>query len=126
MNVRQARILLCEDEALVALDLCYQIEDMGHSVIGPCARVAQALELCETAEIDAAILDVRLADGEVFPLAERLQRAGVGIIFHSGHALPEHISANFPDAVLCSKPTSAAHLTQALKALLGEVSTQPG
>jgi CheY-like chemotaxis protein len=68
------RLLLVEDEYLLALYLSEMLEDLGAQVLGPVASVADALELIDKApEIDAAILDVNLAGEAVFPVADRLR-----------------------------------------------------
>ncbi len=93
------------------------VEDHGCDVVGTCATVRGGLELAQGAQIDAAILDVRLKDGDVFPLAEQLKAQGTKIIFHSGHALREEIRETFPEALFCPKPTSAARIVSGLKEL---------
>jgi DNA-binding NarL/FixJ family response regulator len=102
------------------MDLQMIVEDHGCEVVGTCATVRGGLELAEDARIDAAILDVRLKDGDVFPLAERLKADGTRIIFHSGHALREEIREAFPNALFCPKPTSAARIVTGLQELFAE------
>ena len=80
-------VLLVEDELFVALDLQDTIENAGFSVDGPYISVASAMSALGSVLPDCAILDVRLADGEVYPVAEALAAAGIPFIFHSGHAL---------------------------------------
>ena len=77
-------ILIVEDEAILALDLTFVMEDMGASVIGPCHRLRRALEVLGQEQIDGAILDVDLAGEAVFPLADGLARRHVPIVFHTG------------------------------------------
>ena len=54
------RILVAEDETLIALDIAYSVEEAGGTVIGPTARVSEALELLEKHEVTGAILDFNL------------------------------------------------------------------
>jgi len=63
------RILIVEDEALIAMLLEEMLVDRGYTVAGHGASLSAACELARTLEIDAAILDVSLAGGEVFPVA---------------------------------------------------------
>lgn len=80
------RILLVEDEALVAFDLKEQLAAHGLTVLGPVPTLAQALEAVETTAADAAILDVDLARQFVWPAAHVLQRRGVPFVFLTGYA----------------------------------------
>lgn len=101
------RVLILEDEFIVALDLSDMTQDLGFRVDGPYATVADGARALDQVCPDAAILDVQLADGEVFPLADRLMRLGVPIIFHSGHADSIELLARYPDARSASKPCPA-------------------
>ncbi|MEQ9633830.1 MAG: response regulator, partial [Roseovarius sp.] len=64
---------------------------------------------------DVALLDVRLKDGEVFPLADKLVDLGVPIVFHSGHIFEEDVRTRYPGAETCQKPVSAKHLRTTLE-----------
>lgn len=101
------RILIMEDEFIVALDLSDMTQDLGFAVEGPYATVAEGQKAIERIRPDAAILDVQLADGEVFPLADLLMRLGVPIIFHSGHADTNSLLSRYPAARSASKPCTA-------------------
>jgi DNA-binding response OmpR family regulator len=57
------RILVVEDEALIALVLVEILAEGGHEVVGPAATMEQALALCEDAPPQLALLDIALADG---------------------------------------------------------------
>ena len=72
----------------------------------------------------AAVLDVRLRDGDVFPVAERLDRAGVPLIFHSGHLIEDEVVARFPGAMHCPKPTDARTLMKALTLAASEAASE--
>jgi len=114
---RRPRVLIMEDEFIVALDLSDMAEDLGFCVDGPFATVSEGTEAIARNRPDAAILDVQLADGEVFPLADVLNRLGVPIIFHSGHADNGRLLARYPDASSAGKPCPAeliaGHLVRA-------------
>lgn len=96
-------VLLCEDEPIVALDLKLMIEEAGFRVAGPHARITAALADLDTALV-AAVLDVRLKDGDVFPVADALTARSVPLIFHSAHVIEDDIAARFPGARYCPKP----------------------
>lgn len=97
-------ILIVEDEPIVAQDLAYIMEDLGHSVVGPCRSVAEATKLVQGALPDLAFLDVNLADGPVFPLADLLHERGVAIIFCSAHMGASDLTGRYPGALAVSKP----------------------
>ncbi|WP_233192684.1 response regulator [Acidimangrovimonas sediminis] len=115
---RPPGILVVEDEAIVALDLQCILEDMGVSVIGPCPSVASGMSAVEWRKPDAAILDVQLADGEVYALADALHAAQVPLIFHSGHADSAQLSKRYPGARFCPKPSSAHDIESCVAALM--------
>jgi DNA-binding NtrC family response regulator len=107
-------VLVAEDEMIVAFDLCETVEVAGFRAVGPYARVKDACSAIEDSPPSVALLDVRLEDGDVFPLADRLAKAGVPIIFHSAHAEPQFISRRYPDAILCQKPCPPDRLIEVL------------
>ena len=109
-----ARILIVEDEALVALDLEMTLRAAGAETIGPCLRLSRALATIEHEEIDAALLDIRLGRDESYPLADLLHERGVAIVFHSGHADVRHLRARYPGATACPKPCTPATLVRTL------------
>jgi len=80
------RVLIVEDESLVAMLLETMLEDMGCTVFGTAARVADALDMIagETRP-DAALLDVNVAGQTVYPVAEALDRKGVPLVFSTGY-----------------------------------------
>ncbi|HET9510733.1 MAG TPA: response regulator [Sphingomonas sp.] len=110
-------VLLVEDELLIALDLQATIEDAGFAVEGPCMTVEEAQDAIDRCSggLVAALLDVRLADGTVFPAADRLYADGVPIIFHSGHADTSDLRARYPTATICPKPSAPSSLAAALR-----------
>ncbi len=79
------RILVVEDEALAALQLEDMLTDLGCTVIGPAARLRQALDLLERQVIDAAVLDLNVAGELVYPVADRLTDRGIQFLFVTGY-----------------------------------------
>lgn len=80
------RLLLVEDEYLVADGVRRELEALGVSVLGPAPDVATALELLAgDATLDGAILDINLGGEMVYPVAEALQRRGVAFAFWTGY-----------------------------------------
>jgi DNA-binding response OmpR family regulator len=88
------RILVVEDEYLVASLIQNILEDAGCIVSGPIPRLAEAVDAAAVEECDAAVLDVNLGGSRVFPVAEVLSRRHIPFVFVTGygtHSLPgEH------------------------------------
>jgi CheY-like chemotaxis protein len=88
------RILVVEDESLVAMLLETILEDMGAVPVGAISTVDEALEvLADDPLLDAALLDVNVAGKEVFPVAEALKARDIPFVFSTGYGeggLPDH------------------------------------
>ena len=87
------RVLIVEDESLVAMLLETILEDLGCVPVGPVSTVDEGIEKARDAEtLDVALLDVNVAGREVFPVAEILAARGVPVVFSTGYGeagLPE-------------------------------------
>ena len=114
------RVLIVEDEFIIALDLSETVRDLGYKVDGPYADKENAFVAIDRAMPDCAILDVNTADGEVYPLADALADAGVPIIFHSGRVSPAEVLERYPQARACAKPCPPGHLVELLCAATTE------
>lgn len=115
------KVLVVEDEFIIALDLSETVKDLGYELEGPYEAKEDALEAIEDQMPDLAILDVFTADGEVYPLADKLAEAGVPIVFHSGHVPPDEVKALYPDAVACAKPCPPDRLIGAMQEAVAKV-----
>ena len=85
------RILVVEDDFLVATLLAEILESAGWQVVGPVAHLAGALDAAVSEDFDAAVLDVNLGDQTVYPVAEVLDARGVPFVFVTAYgreALP--------------------------------------
>lgn len=88
------RILVVEDETLLAMDIEATLDALGCVVVGPTGKLETAMELANAETLDAAVLDVTIRGGKIFPVAERLLARGVPFVLASGYgdwALPEHL-----------------------------------
>lgn len=113
------RVLVVEDEALLAETLCDLIADAGCEPVGPSATVAVALGLIAETRIDAAILDIRLVSEMSYPVAYALRRRGIPLMFLTSYQqcdLPEELS----DAVLVEKPFSPTLLIGTMRRLMSQ------
>lgn len=97
-------VLVAEDELIIGVDLCDTVAEAGYAVEGPHDRIDAAMLSIQKHRPDVAILDVRLDDGDVFPLAEALIKENVPVIFHSGEVSPEEMRQRYPGTQAISKP----------------------
>ncbi len=104
----------------VALDIQFFLEDEGWDVAGPFATTLETLTYLQDNRPTCAILDVRLADGDVFPVAEKLQAEGVPFVFHSGHADSLQLQERFPAAAFCAKPCLPSVLSDVLNCIVSK------
>jgi CheY-like chemotaxis protein len=79
------RVLLVEDEMMVAMLVEDMLSDFGCHVLGPASRLEEALRLADAGEIDVAILDVNLNGQETYPVADALAAKGVPFVFATGY-----------------------------------------
>ena len=82
-----ARVLVVEDESLVAMLLEDCLAELGYEVAGTVGDVSTALEAVKQGNLDMAVLDVNLGGTMSFPIAEELDARGVPYIFVTGYAL---------------------------------------
>ncbi|MDH2328065.1 response regulator [Cereibacter sp. SYSU M97828] len=113
-------VLLVEDELLVAMEIQDLIEEVGLATEGPYSTVAGANEALGSVQVACAVLDVRLRDGDIFPVADELCARGIPMIFHSGHATPDQITSRYPDAIFFEKPCVPAQIVQTIRQLTGK------
>jgi len=84
------RILVVEDDQLLALQMQAILRSLGFEVLGPAGSLESGMRLAEAGDVDAAVLDVRLDQGQrVFPVAQTLQRRSIPFSFMTGYADPE-------------------------------------
>jgi DNA-binding LytR/AlgR family response regulator len=86
-RLKGCRLLVVEDEYLIAADLTASLELLGVEVIGPAASVEEALSLVENngSRIDGAVLDINLQNERVYPVADVLTARGVPFVFTTGY-----------------------------------------
>lgn len=114
------RVLVVEDEALVAMQVKSDLESAGHVVVGPARTLAQGIELARDNELDFALLDLRLGDDLSTQVAEQLISRGIPFAFSTGYAdrgiLPKHLQT-----IPClAKPYAIGGVCRMVDRLIGE------
>src|SRR3954466_1731127 len=122
MPLSRCNILIVEDQAIIALDLESAVEDANGRVIGPASTVREALKLLHANEVDAAILDANLPDGDVTPVAEALIDRKVPFATNTGVAVPLQLQ-RCPGLLVFRKPTPSSRLIRELAGLLPIIPT---
>ena len=116
--MRQAGILLVEDDALIRMLISDMLEELGHHVVAEAGHLDEAQKLAETTVFDLALLDVNLAGKSITPIAEIIEKRGLPFLFISGYqtdGLPEP----FKKRPLLSKPFMTPKLKAFIEEMLG-------
>jgi CheY-like chemotaxis protein len=111
------RILVVEDEMIAAWVLEQILADLGCEVVGPAARVNEALAMIETEAIDAVLLDVNLNGEKSYPVADALSARGVPFFFSTGYNR-DSMPHGYRDFPMLQKPYEATKLAAILAQLL--------
>ncbi len=111
------RILVVEDEPLLAMLLEESLAELGHEVVGSAATIDQALATIDAVSLEFALLDFTLGDDATSaPVARRLSADGIPFVYLTGHrSLP--LSGDIPVAPLLTKPFTLDQLDEALRAV---------
>jgi DNA-binding response OmpR family regulator len=112
-----ARILVVEDEALIAMDLQALLEEAGYQVLGPANSSEAALAIIDKDAPDVALLDVNLGRSDAFGVATVLVERKTEVIFLTGHTAHKLPQAH-RDLPLVSKPYLPHVLLQAVERAL--------
>jgi DNA-binding NtrC family response regulator len=96
-----ARLLIVEDEYLLAREMADYFENLGAEIVGPVGTVAQALALIASSHIQIAVLDVNLRDERVYPVADVLTLKQIPFVFASGYGseLEPEVYAGAPSII---------------------------
>jgi DNA-binding response OmpR family regulator len=116
-----ARILVVEDEALIAAMVEQWLVEAGCTTIGPVGTVAAAMALLEDQKVDAAILDITLGLDTSFAIADRLTTMGVPFAFSTGHT-DSALLPRYRGSLTLSKPFDF----DALGRVVAELATRRG
>jgi DNA-binding response OmpR family regulator len=111
------RVLIVEDDPIIALDLSRILKSAGMIVVGPAMTVRDAEKLARDNETDAAVLDVRLESGDTIAFARDLRAKGIPFLFQTSD--PRSLDGFEPKPLVLAKPFSPDKLVAAVRNLLG-------
>ncbi len=111
------RVLVVEDETLLAMLMEDMVLELGHKVVGPVEGLGHAMDIARGSQaVDCAILDVNFEGRETYPLADVLAERRIPFIFATGHGR-DGLSERFRDAPLLQKPFQLGELRAAFAGL---------
>ncbi|MEW6257588.1 MAG: response regulator [Pseudomonadota bacterium] len=125
MTVAGKKVLVVEDELLVAMGLEDTLSSLGCVVVGPVTTLEEAMALFASVEADAAILDVNIRGQEIFAAARILAARGVPLIFCSGSVSCGPLPDGFSDMMQLPKPYTDRAVRDAVRALLTGADAAP-
>ncbi len=110
MNAAHNRILIVEDEPLIAMELELLVEELGCKPVGPAQDLQSAQALLADGQFDAAILDIVIGRDTSFAIADELSRQGRPWIFTTGYA-DETLDIRYPAVPVVTKPCPSGQLS---------------
>ncbi len=116
MAERPLRILIVEDEMLVAMNIEDMLLDLGHEVAGIASRLEPALALARDGAFDVAMLDVNLAGDRSFPVADLLIERDIPFLFATGYGA-DGIDEKYRGHPVLQKPFRARDLAALIESL---------
>lgn len=118
-SARKLRVLIVEDEALVAMLIEDMLTDLGHEVAGVAARVEQAQILARESEIDLAMLDLNLSGQRTDSVAHVLAARGIPFVFATGYGAAGVEDDIWRDVPVLQKPFQIEDLARAIARVSG-------
>lgn len=109
------RILVVEDEMMVAMLIEDFLEEFGCTIVGPVGSIPEAIRLAATEAIDGAMLDMNIDGRSIYPVAEELAHRDIPFIFVSGYG-GEYFRGEYKNRPKLSKPFRRLDLWRMLTA----------
>jgi DNA-binding response OmpR family regulator len=116
------RVLVVEDEALIAMQIEFDLTNIGIEVIGPVASVRDALDLLKHESVDAAVLDFRLENETSVPIAMALVARQAPFLFMTGYSRND-LPSEWRQEVCLQKPVLLRELISTLGAIMQQPAT---
>ncbi len=113
-----ARLLVVEDEVLVAMELEQMIADLGAEVVGPFGRLTDALDALRREAIVGAVLDIQLDGDTTLPLVDVLLERGHPVLFVTAGA-PESIPESYRQLPRLGKPFDQVEFASLARSTFG-------
>jgi DNA-binding LytR/AlgR family response regulator len=113
-----APILIVEDDTLLLMELESILQDAGAKIMGRCRNVSEALKALEQNQVAAAVLDVRIGNKTIAPVARSLAKQGTPFLFYTGQVENDPALAEWTGYIVLSKPAKAAAIVDAVARLL--------
>lgn len=125
-NLLPYRILVVEDEYMLADELQSELSDAGAVVLGPVGRLDRAVDLVGREQrIDGAILDINLGGEMVYPVADLLMSRGTPFVFTTGYD-PSAIPSRYDHIARWEKPVSMTKVAQSIARIIRDRNRQAG
>jgi PAS domain S-box-containing protein len=112
----KTRVLVVDDEPMVALMIADSVEEVGCVVVGPCPTLSEALEVAASDAFDVVLLDLKLGDVYSYPVAEILKRRRIPFAFVTG-GLPSSLPSAYGDIPRLPKPYDPRDFAEVISAM---------
>lgn len=117
--MRQASVLIVEDEAIIRIMIADMLAELGHRVVAEAGTISDARSLAETEKFDLALLDVNVGGQNIAPVTEVLLARGIPFVFITGYD-PEGLQESSGKTLVLQKPFPISKLKDAIETILGE------
>jgi len=112
-----ARVLVVDDEFLIAAQLEADLTAAGAEVVGPSQTLQEASDFAARERLTAAILDIQIGHDSIGPVARLLSARSIPFIFYTGQVHTDPIRTQWPKCKVLSKPAPTGSLIAAIAAL---------
>ncbi|MEL6646172.1 MAG: response regulator [Pseudomonadota bacterium] len=119
MTKKKGKVLVLDDELIIAMSLSDDLEEAGFEIIGPFSKASEAMAALEQTKPDAAFLDINLgSDRNSFEVASNLKKSGTPFVFLTGYSEKSPAAEEFPDAAYLGKPVTGQQAVEEAEKLI--------